>query len=62
MENKELIALLKGRGYEVKSASSTVDNISAEALREEFAAQAPSTQPAEPAEPEAEAPVAPMLT
>ena len=61
MENKELIALLKGRGYEVKSASSTVDNISAEALREEFAAQAPSTQPAEPAEPEAEAPVAPKL-
>ena len=38
MENKELIALLKSRGYEVKSASSTVDNISAEALREEFAA------------------------
>ena len=45
---------LKSRGYEVKSASSTVDNISAEALREEFAAQAP--QPAEP-----EAPVAPKL-
>ena len=54
MENKELIELLKSRGYEVKSASSTVDNISAEALREEFAAQAP--QPAEP-----EAPVAPKL-
>ena len=54
MENKELIELLKSRGYEVKSASSTVDNISAEALREEFAAQAP--QPAEP-----EASVAPKL-
>ena len=54
MENKELIELLKSRGYEVKSASSTVDNISAEALLEEFAAQAP--QPAEP-----EAPVAPKL-
>ena len=54
MENKELIELLKSRGYEVKSASSTVDNISAEALREEFAAQAP--QLAEP-----EAPVAPKL-
>ena len=56
MENKELIELLKSRGYEVKSASSTVDNISAEALREEFAAQAP-----QPAEPETEAPVAPKL-
>ncbi|MEC8613964.1 MAG: translation initiation factor IF-2 [Verrucomicrobiota bacterium] len=56
MENKELIELLKSRGYEVKSASSTVDNISAEALREEFAAQAPP-----PAEPEPEAPVAPKL-
>ena len=56
MENKELIELLKSRGYEVKSASSTVDNISAEALREEFAAQTP-----QPAEPEPEAPVAPKL-
>ena len=56
MENKELIELLKSRGYEVKSASSTVDNISAEALREEFAAQAP-----QPAEPEPEAPIAPKL-
>ena len=56
MENKELIELLKSRGYEVKSASSTVDNISAEALREEFAAQAP-----QPAGPEPEAPIAPKL-
>ena len=56
MENKELIELLKSRGYEVKSASSTIDNISAEALREEFAAQAP-----QPAEPKPEAPVAPKL-
>jgi len=48
--------LLKSRGFEVKSASSTVDNISAEALREEFAAQAPEP----PAEvPEAEEPAAP---
>ena len=54
MENKELIELLNSRGYEVKSASSTIDNISAEALREEFAAQAP--QAAEP-----EAPIAPKL-
>ena len=37
MENKELIELLRSRGFEVKSASSTVDNISAESLVEEFA-------------------------
>ena len=36
MENSELISLLRERGYEVKSASSTVDNISAESIREEF--------------------------
>ena len=53
MENKELIALLKSRGFEVKSASSTVDNISAEALREEFAAQAPQPETAETEAPEA---------
>jgi len=47
MENKELLALLKGRGFEVKSASSTIDNISADALREEFA-QSVETTPDEP--------------
>ena len=36
MENKELVELLQQRGYEVKSVSSTIDNISAESLREEF--------------------------
>jgi translation initiation factor IF-2 len=36
MENGELISLLKDRGYVVKSASSTVDNISAESLMVEF--------------------------
>jgi len=36
MENKELIELLKSRGFEVKSASNTIDNISAESLVEEF--------------------------
>jgi len=39
MENKELLALLRERGFEVKSASSTIDNISAESLVEEFAAR-----------------------
>ena len=36
MTNSELIELLKERGHEVKTASSTVDNISAESLVEEF--------------------------
>lgn len=67
MENKELIELLKSRGYEVKSASSTVDNISADALRDEFAAQvplasqAPEPQAAETDTGEAEAPSAAKL-
>jgi translation initiation factor IF-2 len=51
MENKELLELLKGRGYEVKSVSSTIDNISAEALIEEFSsgkkAEEPSTDASE---------------
>src|SRR5436190_21079858 len=37
MDNKELLALLKERKYDVKSVSSTIDNISAEALATEFA-------------------------
>ncbi|MFP4156686.1 MAG: translation initiation factor IF-2 [Opitutales bacterium] len=63
MENKELLELLKSRGFEVKSVSSTVDNISADALREEFAkaesggeaadgdGEAEATEPTSPAEP-----------
>jgi translation initiation factor IF-2 len=42
LENKELLALLKERKIiapDVKSVSSTVDNISASALREEFSAK-----------------------
>lgn len=46
MENKELIELLRSRGFEVKSASSTVDNISAESLVEEFAKKAPEIEAA----------------
>ncbi|MEY4939907.1 MAG: Translation initiation factor [Verrucomicrobiota bacterium] len=56
LENKELIALLKERKIiapDVKSVSSTVDNINASALREEFAkvkASAPAPEmPAAPA-------------
>lgn len=37
--NAELVELLRGRGYLVKNVSSTIDNISAEALIEEFAAK-----------------------
>ena len=47
MENKELIELLKSRGFEVKSASSTIDNISAEALREEFSPKTPVPETSE---------------
>ncbi len=63
MENKELIELLKSRGFEVKSASSTIDNISAESLVEEFAAKKEAEAPAAETEasPEPEAPKAPVL-
>ncbi|HKK17568.1 MAG TPA: translation initiation factor IF-2 [Opitutales bacterium] len=59
MENKELIALLRSRGFEVKSASSTIDNINADAIREEFTKPAEEAAP-EP-EPEAEKPAAPQI-
>ncbi len=36
MENKELLELLRSRGFEVKSVSSTIDNISAESLVKEL--------------------------
>ncbi|MFU8848608.1 MAG: translation initiation factor IF-2 [Opitutales bacterium] len=64
MENKELLALLRSRGFEVKSASSTIDNISADAIREEYAQSAEAT-PAETPAPEQEAkeekPAAPQI-
>jgi len=59
MENKEVMEILRERGFEVKSASSTIDNISAEAFIEEFRNQADNGA-AEPAATEAEpAPAAP---
>lgn len=64
MENKELLALLRSRGFEVKSASSTVDNINADAIREEFAQATASSadQPANAAAVEVEdAPAAPKI-
>lgn len=36
MENQQLIEILRARNYDIKSASSTIDNISAESIREEF--------------------------
>jgi translation initiation factor IF-2 len=58
MDNKELLSLLKTRHFDVKSVSSTVDNISAEAIEQEFApktsaASAP-TAPAQSAATETE--------
>jgi len=41
MDNKDLMSLLKERGYPAKSVSSTVDNITAEALEQEVAAKVP---------------------
>ena len=52
MDNKQLLSLLKERKYDVKSVSSTIDNISAEAIEQEFAAQAKSTATAIEPEPE----------
>lgn len=39
IENRELLALLRERGFAVKSVSSTIDNISADALIKEYAAE-----------------------
>ena len=47
IENKELIELLRSRGFEVKSSSSTIDNISAESLVEEFAKKNVAEEPKE---------------
>jgi translation initiation factor IF-2 len=49
LDNKELLALLKERKYDVRSVSSTIDNISAEALEQEFAAKRPAPEVAPPA-------------
>jgi translation initiation factor IF-2 len=62
LDNKEMMALLKERkiiAADVKSVSSTVDNISASALRDEFAARKQAEAPAAPAP---AAPAAPAPT
>ena len=48
MENAELLDILRERGFKVISASSTVDNISAESIKEEFASK--KSEPASKAE------------
>ena len=58
MDNKELLSLLKERKFDVKSVSSTIDNISADALMTEFKGRYTSTEEA-PAAAEAPAPAAP---
>lgn len=55
MESKDLVELLKNRGYKVKTASSTIDNISADALRDEFASPASDPRPESPVEETVEA-------
>ncbi len=44
--SKEVLEILSKRGYDLKSASSTIDNISAQSLIEEFSAQSGSDDPA----------------
>ena len=52
LSSKEMIEKLKAMNYPVKSASSTVDNISAEAIEKEYGyVPAPLTPPAPPAPP-----------
>ncbi|MGC4071127.1 MAG: translation initiation factor IF-2 [Nibricoccus sp.] len=59
MDNKQLLSLLKERKYDVKSVSSTIDNISAEALEQEFAGKVEAAAPV--AEPQPAAAAAPAV-
>jgi len=45
--SKEIVEILKERGYDIKSASSTLDNITAQSLIEEFSISEEEAQPAE---------------
>jgi translation initiation factor IF-2 len=47
MDNKELLSLLKDRGFAVKTVSSTIDTINAEAIEEEFRSKQKTGAPAE---------------
>jgi len=69
MENKDLLALLKERGFSATSASSSIDNISADSLLDEFRkAAGPAVETAVPDSPEPaakpeepKAPASPLL-
>ena len=37
--SKELIEILTGRGYDIKSASASIDNITAQSLIDEFSSE-----------------------
>ena len=56
MDNKQLLALLKERAYPVKTVSSTIDKITAEALEQELVVHAPAVAPAPPVAPAAAPP------
>jgi translation initiation factor IF-2 len=62
MDNKQLLSLLKERKYDVKSVSSTIDNISAEALEQEFAGKVEAAPPAAEAPAPAAVAAAPVDT
>jgi len=55
MDNKDLMALLKERDYPVKTVSSTIDKITAEALEQELAKKPSEAAPVVPAAPNAPA-------
>ncbi|HUG11052.1 MAG TPA: translation initiation factor IF-2 [Opitutaceae bacterium] len=55
MDNKELLALLKARGFEVKTASSAIDPISAESIEKEFKSARPAATATTTEEPPVEA-------
>ena len=46
MDNKDLLTLLKGRDYPVKTVSSTIDKITAESLEQEFGPKPAGSEPA----------------
>jgi hypothetical protein len=39
--SKELIEILTARGYDIKSASASIDNITAQSIIDEFAVEKP---------------------
>ena len=51
LSNRELLDVLKQRGFQVKSVSSTIDNISADALIQEYIDKKKSSQDPQPAPP-----------